>query len=173
MSLLRPRDDQKARGVAIEPVDDPRPPLLPAPRLSEQPVHKRAAPVAGGRVHDNSRRLVHDEQVVVLVGNSKLDVLGLKGDLRLLGRQLDLQLLPTLQAVTLRLRASIDAHRARRKQLLGSRARTDLGKLREEAVQARARRFVRNAEIQERPAVALAPVAAAGARPGGRGRRGR
>ena len=66
-------DDQQPRGVAIEPMDDPRPRRLlatggpPLERLRE-----RSHPVTARRMHDHAGRLVDHQQVLVLVGDAEL-----------------------------------------------------------------------------------------------------
>ena len=64
-------DDHQARRAAIEPVDDARPPLAADAaqivHVVQERVDERAARVAGGRMHDHARRLVHDDQVAILV----------------------------------------------------------------------------------------------------------
>ena len=71
MRLGRARDHEQARGVAVEPVDDPRPvDLVPARRVvGEQAVDERAGRMAGRRMDHEPGRLVDDEQVLVLVGD--------------------------------------------------------------------------------------------------------
>ena len=70
--LARARDDEQPRGVAVEAVDDPRPPLLPAARDAGQRLGERARGVPARRVHDDAGRLVDDEQVLVLVGHGEV-----------------------------------------------------------------------------------------------------
>ena len=73
MGLVRPGHDEQARGVTVQPVDDSRPLRLSASldRLLEQALDERAVGMAGRRMDDDPRRLVHDQQVLVLVGDSK------------------------------------------------------------------------------------------------------
>ena len=73
-------DDHQPRRAAIEPVHDARP-LLAADAaqivdVMQQRVDQRAARVAGRRVHDHARRLVDDDQVVVLVDDRQRQRLG-------------------------------------------------------------------------------------------------
>ena len=107
--LGRARDHEQPRGVAVEPVDDPRAfrvvPTLDVVR--EQPVDERAPRVARRGMDDEPRRLVDDEQVLVLVGHDQLDRLRDEPARPRRGR-LELQLLPAVQAVALRARASVD-----------------------------------------------------------------
>ena len=44
--------------------------------MEEQGVDEGPVRVAGGRVHDDARRLVHDDQVLVFVHDLKREVLG-------------------------------------------------------------------------------------------------
>src|SRR6478609_8264380 len=99
--LVRTRDDEQPRGVAVEAVDDSGPFLLPAlgPRGRER-LRERAARVTGSREHDDACGLVHDEEVLVGVGDRELGWL----DIRLrLGRhrRLDLELFPAGKLVAL------------------------------------------------------------------------
>ena len=75
-------DHQQARGPLVEPVDDARPEDAAhageVAHVAEQRVHERAARGAGARVHDEPGRLVHDDQVAVLVDDGHFDVLGLR-----------------------------------------------------------------------------------------------
>jgi hypothetical protein len=64
------RHDEEPRGVAVEPVDDARPPRLPARGTARgQGLRQRRAAVPAGRVHDHAGWLVDDQQVLVLVGD--------------------------------------------------------------------------------------------------------
>src|SRR5205823_8327986 len=80
VSLLRAGDHEQPRGVAVETVDDPgalrhvpaRDPAL------EQGVHESAVSVARRRMYDDSGRLVHDQEVLVLVRDSEIPLLRLQ-----------------------------------------------------------------------------------------------
>src|SRR5215211_9113176 len=73
------RDDEQAGGVSIEAVNDAGPLLLPTRgAVLEDAVDERSGAVTGRRVDDDSRRLVDDEQVLVLVGDPEADVLRLE-----------------------------------------------------------------------------------------------
>jgi hypothetical protein len=143
--LRRAGDDEEARRVAVESVDDARPVGVAALEATgEQPVDERPAPAPRCRVDDDTRRLVDDEQVVVLVRDPKLELLGLER--RLLERgQLDLDLLSPAQPVRLRPRAAVDEDGAGVEQALGRRPRGDLLPACEEAVDARRPGVARNA----------------------------
>ena len=99
----------------------------------------------GRRVDDDPGRLVDDEQVLVLVGDSQVDRLGLEPERRL-GRGVDLELLPTFETVALRPRRPVEADDACGDQPLGFAARSDLGQRGEEAVEPLARGRVGDAQ---------------------------
>ena len=71
MRLVRARDHEQARGVAVEPVDDAGAPRLRAScdRLRQEAVDERAVRMTCRRMHDDARRLVDDEQMLVPVGD--------------------------------------------------------------------------------------------------------
>ena len=79
-------DDQQARGVAVEPVDDPRPVLAGDGRervvVELEGVDQRAGPVPLGRVGDHAGRLVDDGERLVLVDDLDRDVLGRRASCR-------------------------------------------------------------------------------------------
>jgi hypothetical protein len=76
---VRPRDDEQARGVAVEPVDDPRPVLVAACHVvHEEALDERAAPVPSGRMDDDAGGLVDHEQVLVLPRDDEIHLLGLE-----------------------------------------------------------------------------------------------
>ena len=125
-------DEQPGR-VAIEPVDDSGPVLRPTRGPAGEPVDERARRVARTRMHDDAGGLFHDEQVVVLVRDAEIDLLGL--DLAGgLGRKLHLQVLAALEPVALRPRTPVDSDVAALDEPLRRGARPDLGHLREKAV---------------------------------------
>ena len=95
-------DDEQARRVLVDSVDDPRPrhsadPAEPPGAMVEQGVDQRAVEIAGGRMDDHPRRLVDDEQMIVLEDDVERDVLRLvmcrlglgNGDLVGAGQRLD------------------------------------------------------------------------------------
>jgi hypothetical protein len=100
----------------------------------EQGVDKRPAFVPRCRVHHESGRLVDDEQVLVLIRNPQLELLGLQRNDRS-GGQLKLDLLPALETKALRARFAVYEHPARAEQALGFSARGDLGQRRDEPVE--------------------------------------
>jgi hypothetical protein len=83
--------------------------------------------------------------VLVFVGNDEIHLLRLECARRC-GRRLELELLPALELVALRSRAAVDEHAAAAKEPFGYRARTDLGHLRQEAVEPLACRLRRDAQ---------------------------
>ena len=101
--FLRAGNHEQARCVAVQPVDDPRPVRKFTSRDPpvEERVDERAALMTRGWMHDEPRRLVDDEQVLVVVGNSKLSLLRLQCRFRPLARR-DLDGLAALETVTFR-----------------------------------------------------------------------
>ena len=142
----RAGDDEQARCVAIEPVDDARAIgfLSAFDGVREQPVHERACRVSGCGVDDDTGRLVDDEQVLVFVRKSQLHRLGHELAERRRGR-FELDLLPACEPVALRTPLAVHADSAVLEQPLGRCARADLGCRREEAVEPLACGSVRNA----------------------------
>jgi hypothetical protein len=109
--FLRARDDHQPGGVAVEPVHDPRPVRVAARDVvPEEAVHERPGPVAGRGVHDDSRGLVDDEEVLVLPRDPQRHVLR---DERARARrgQVELDLLTARQPVALRACVPVDADR--------------------------------------------------------------
>ncbi len=111
--LRRARDHEQARRVAIEAMDDPRTVrLLPAfDVVREQSVHERPARMSRRRMHDDAGALVDDEQVLVLVRNAQVHVLGSEIARRRHGR-LELELLAAGERRALRPHAAVDQHAA-------------------------------------------------------------
>src|SRR5207244_11084101 len=91
---LRPRDDEQPAGVTVEPVDDPRPGRIAAGQSTpEQALDERSARMSRARMDHETGRLVDDQKVLVLVGDSKLERLiseRARGD----GAQVEAELLP-------------------------------------------------------------------------------
>jgi hypothetical protein len=96
---------------------------------------------------DEPRRLVDDEEVLVLVRDVQVHRLRLERRHRRL-RGLELELLAAGELVALLPRASVDEDAALAQQPLGDRAGADLGQRSEEAVEPGARRVVRNADVR-------------------------
>ncbi len=85
-------DDEAARGLLVEAVDDARPENAADARESrdvvEERVDQRAPRVPGGRMDDEAGGLVEDEEVAILVEDGERQVLGLgDGGLRAAGRR--------------------------------------------------------------------------------------
>ena len=152
VGLVRARDDEKPRGVPVDAVDDPGPVLLPAlGACGRECLRERAARVTGCRVHDDAGGLVHDEEVLVGVGDRELGRL----DVRLrLGRhrRLDLELFPAGELVALAASPPVHEHGAGREKPLGGAARPDVRQPGEIAVEPLSRGLAAG-----RAASALAP----------------
>lgn len=147
--LTRAGDDEQARRVPIKPVHDPRPLGILSPGGSplQQSVHERAVSVSGRGMDDDTGGLVHDEEVLVLEGHAQVDLFRLeRAGLGL--RQVDLERLAACEPSALRCGRPFDAHHACGDQPLGRRARANLGALRQEAIEPRTGRVVRNAQPQ-------------------------
>jgi hypothetical protein len=147
VGLRRPRNHEQAGRVAVESVHDAGPLGVVATGRStrEQTVHERAVGVSRRRMNDHTRRLVHDEKVLVLEGHAQVDVLGLQR-VGLRFRQLDLERLAAREPSALGSRSAVEADRAGADQPLGCGTRADLRALGEEAVEPGAGRVVWNAQ---------------------------
>jgi hypothetical protein len=136
---LGARDDEQARRVAVEPVDDPWTVLLPArsARRRER-VGERPARVAARRMDDDARGLVDDEQVLVRVGDGELGRRnGRLGGSR--SRRLNLDLLPSRELVALADRSAVDEDGTGREEPLGGRPRSDVRQRRKVPIEPLAR----------------------------------
>src|SRR6478672_7278681 len=146
--LLTAGHDEQARGVAVEPVDDARPFfVLPTRGQPDEPVHERAARMARRRMDDDARRLVDDQDVLVLPGDTERHVLVLQ----LMGNGLrdgQLELLAAFEPVRLRPPLAVDDRRAFLHQPLGRGTGADLGQRREEAIEPLARGLGGNGDSQ-------------------------
>ena len=147
VGIMKVRDDEEARRVAVEPVHDPGSlGLLPACDLpSQEPVHEGSARVARRRMDDDPGRLVDDEQVLVLVHDGQIELLGLESALASL-RDVDLELLTSLEPVALAAGRAVDEDVAVAEQAFRGRTRADLIDSREEAVETLAGRLGRHGE---------------------------
>ncbi len=129
-------------------MDDPGPVLLPALGAGgRECLRERAARVTGSRVHDDAWGLVHDEEVLVGVGDRELGRL----DVRLrLGRhrRLDLELFPAGELVALSASPPVHEHGAGRQKPLGGGARPDVRQPGEIAVEPRSRGMRRDEPLQ-------------------------
>ena len=107
MRLLRPRHDQQPGSVAVEPVHDSRPLRLPAGRLAEERVDERPGLSPRAGMDDEPRRLVHDQQVLVLEGDPEVERLR---DESLDDGRLELDLLALDEAERLLARRPVDPY---------------------------------------------------------------
>src|ERR687897_413938 len=105
----------------------PLPPLGGATRgpVGEDAVDEGSAPVAGRWVDDDPRRLVRDEQMLVLVRDPERDLLGreLRATRPRIGLELDV--LPALKPAALRRLLSVHHHAATLEEALGRRTGAD------------------------------------------------
>ena len=147
LRCARPRAAPRSRGS--EAMDDPGP-FRVADRRAERPqcVHQRRLRPPGSRVDGEAGRLVHDEQVLVLVGDQAGNR-RCRGGLGHVG-QLGHDCLAAFEPVALRPRLPVHAHRARREQALGCPPRSHLGTSREHPVEPGAGVLLRNAEAERR-----------------------
>ena len=138
------RDDEQPGRVAVEAVDEPRP-LGVSTRRSEreQTVRERRSTVRSGGMRDEARRLVDDEQVLVLVHDVEPELDRNEHPCR---RKRDLDLLAAREPMALRTRPPVDEHVARSHEALGERTCPNLGEVRDDRVQPPARVGVRNAK---------------------------
>jgi hypothetical protein len=157
VGLFAPRDDQQPRRVPVEAVDDARPFRNVAARdPADEAVDERSRGVAGSRVDDDPRRLVDDEQMFVLVGDSERELLGLELPGLRRGR-FEAQLLPAREPVALGPRLPVDECRSFGEEPLRGGTRADLGQRGEIAVEPLAGRLCRNddsgqpSEMSDRP----------------------
>ena len=106
---------QQAGGIAVEPVHDPGPAdsghgaerLATSRGSAQQGMHQGPGRMACRRMDHHPRRLVHDQQVIVLVHDLERDVLGHEGGIRRRG-QGDPQELAPGQAVARPARPPVD-----------------------------------------------------------------
>ena len=107
---------------------------------------ERRAGTTGAGMNDDARRLVHDEQVLVLVGEAQVERLC---DERRRNRRFELDLLALLEPVGLRARDAVDAHLAGREQPLRGSTRPDLVEPGQEPVEPQPRRGFRDADADQ------------------------
>jgi hypothetical protein len=158
--LGTPRDDDQPGGVAIEAVDDAGTVDRTArDSAREQALDERPASQAWRRMDDNPGRLVDDEQVLVLVGDAKAQLLRLER-FRADRAAVELDRLAARKPKALGAVAAVDAHGAPREETLGLGARSDLGQRGQEAVEALAGGLVRNRAAERRFGRAGAPTPA-------------
>ena len=142
--LVRARDDEEARCVAVESVDDPRSLGVAAGRTErEKPVRESRPIVLARWMHDEPGRLVDDEEVLVVVhhGETELD----RPELLRRG-QLDSDILATGQSMALELGAPVHENRPGDNEALGEDPRADLRPVGEDGIEPPTRVRVRNAK---------------------------
>jgi hypothetical protein len=104
--------------------------------------------VASTGVHDDARRLVHDEQMLVVMGDPEHE---LRDRRPLRYRQgLERDLLPLLDPVALRAPLTVDRDRPGGQQPLGVGAGAELVERREKAVEPRPRELSGNEDADDR-----------------------
>ena len=67
----------QAAGVLVQAVDDPRPALAPdaregLPAMGDQGIDQGLVGIAGGGMDDHPRRLVDDDEILVLIDDGKI-----------------------------------------------------------------------------------------------------
>jgi hypothetical protein len=127
--------DEQPRGVAVQAMDDARPPgVVAARRAPGQRLGQRALAVPARRMHDDAGRLVDDDEVLVLVGDREVGHrrIGVGRDARL-RRVVDRHLLAGADAVVLAHGGAVDEHAPGDDQPLRPRARAE--RLREQDVE--------------------------------------
>jgi len=151
MSLLGAGDDEKPRGVPVETMDDPGPAgvLASGDVVCEEPVNERPGAVAGRGVHNDSSRLVDDDQVLILPDNTHVEILWLEGTCLTLGR-LEFDWLSSSEPVALWSLRTVDQNLARVEQPFGGRARANVVESPQEAVEPLAGRLGRHDEGSSR-----------------------
>ena len=126
-----------------------RPRISPGDVVCEQALHECAGRVAGCRVNDEARGLVHDHEVLVLVGDAQVH--RFRRELGgLLLRRFELHLFAAGEPLALAERPAVDEHRPRFEQPFRHPTRADLRQGGEEAVEPLAGRLVRNALLHAR-----------------------
>ena len=82
------RDDQQARRFLVKAVNDARPVRIPHPgqlgKAVKKAVGQGSVPDAGSGMHDQTRRLVDDDDPIVGMKDAEIDTLGLETDFRFL-----------------------------------------------------------------------------------------
>ena len=145
VGLLGAGDDEQTRRISIQTVDDSRPLGVTAcDAATQKRVDQRACRVSGSGMDDETGGLVDDEQMIVLVGDPKLDHLLFQGCVGEAAR-VDDHLFPAREPVALGENHAVHEHRTPVDQPLGGRARAELRERGQEAVEPLARRALRDA----------------------------
>ncbi len=136
-------EHEQAGGVAVEPVHDSGALRVDAARqpAREEPVHERGLSQPRGRMRDEPRGLVDDEQVLVLEHDVQVELDRLEARPWIL--ELDLDLLAAAQPERLAGDVAVDRDPPGRDVPLRRRPRADLRVLGEEAVETDAARVAR------------------------------
>src|SRR6266542_4682346 len=120
MRLFRTRDDHQAGGLAIEPMHDPGAfGLAAGDVVGKKTVTERPGWVTGRRMNDEPGRLVHDDEVLVLVRDSQPH--RFRGEFRRRAiRRREFDLLAPGQPMTLFLPQAVDENTSCLEQPLGN-----------------------------------------------------
>ncbi len=134
--LLAAGDDEQARGITIEAVDDASAVGRPArcPTSAERP-GERPLRMIGTGMDDDTGRLVDDEQVLVLPGDVQARGLGFRLQLGRSFRWLETNLLTPAEPVALRPSDTVHEHFPSGDESLRSGPGANGGLLREEPIQ--------------------------------------
>ncbi len=118
-------DDQQPARVAVQAMDDPRPPgLLAAAGAPGQRLRERALAMPARRVHDDARGLVDDDQMLVLQSDGELRHRSVRAQLLdVLGSVVDRDMLAAGDAVVLAHGRTVDEHPTGDDHALCARAR--------------------------------------------------
>jgi hypothetical protein len=129
-------DYQEAGGVLIEAVDDTGTLRTGTPGylVTDEPVHKSARGMSPGRMGDDTGRLVHYQQVLVLKGNREVHLFRFKGG-RLGRGYVGLHIIPGADLVILVARFTVYPDKALADKTLCRRARTNLGNAGQQLIQ--------------------------------------
>jgi hypothetical protein len=119
MRVFGPGDHEETGRLAVQPVDDARPLRIVAASCSERQELpcERAGARSRARMNGESRRLVHDEEMLVLEQHRDRRGLWLKTSRS--GRKLDIDHRAGLESVTLLPHEAVDEHGALLEQPLG------------------------------------------------------
>ena len=110
MCLVGSGDHHQPGGVAVEAVDDPRALGVAAGEHAGKSVNERPRRPTGAGVNDEASRLVDNGEVLVLPDDPRRDGDRVGALTRVSVRNWKPQALPTLEAVALRSRETVDEH---------------------------------------------------------------